>query len=160
MIATGAQSHAAFTEIAPVVDASHQKERDRMASNFEERGKALRATLEQTYQKLVAAHELRGGLHGTDVTDAVLPYVPIGISFGDAEAILRAAGFDVGPHPDINAPAKPNRPKDWYAVISKINPFISTFSAKVSIYISLLPKSPGDFTSVFEVQATFFVLGP
>jgi hypothetical protein len=126
----------------------------------DKRGAELRAALQRAYQELADSHQLRGGLHGTDITKVVLPYLPIGIRFSEAEAVLRSAGFVVGPHPDSNPPSNPNRPKDWYAVVASINPFQRRFPSKTSLYISLLPKSPGDYTIVSEVGATFFVSLP
>ena len=137
------------------------KEDHRMVvEDFVKRGKELRAKLQQTYKKLVDSNELRGGLHGTDVTYAVLPYIPIGTSFSGAVAILRNAGFVVGPHPDSNPPPNPNRPKDWYAVVAQITPFAQKFPSRTDLYVSLLPKSPGDYTIVSRIDAQFFISLP
>jgi hypothetical protein len=135
-----------------------QAEKHQMAfDGLEQRGKRLRAALQRKYEKLAESHQLRGGLHGTDVTDAVLPYIPIGISFSDAETVLKDAGFVVGPHPDLNAPPNPNRAKDWYSVVAKISPFAGRSGTKVDLYVSLLPRAPGDYTVVSKISATFFV---
>jgi len=131
-----------------------------VARDVVQSGRELRAKLQQTYKKLVDSNDLRGGLHGTDVTYAVLPYVPIGTSFSEAEAILRSAGFVVGPHPDSNPPPNPNRPKDWYAVVAQITPFAQKFPYRTDIYVSLLPESPGDYTIVSRVHAQFFISLP
>jgi hypothetical protein len=69
--------------------------------------------------------------------------------------VLRSAGFSVEPHPDLNQTANPNRPKDWYAVIASISPFVERFPTKVSVYVTLLPRSPGDYTVVANVSAAF-----
>ena len=128
--------------------------------DLEQRGRELRSALQQTYQKLVDSHELRGGLHGTDVTATVLPYIPVGISFSEAESILKNAGFVIGRRPDLNTPPTPSRPKDWYAVIAKLSPFSKGPVFKVDLYVSLLPRSPGDYSNVSQIGATFFVSGP
>jgi beta-lactam-binding protein with PASTA domain len=49
------------------------------------------------------------------------------MSFDEAEAILRAAGFSVEARPDVNAPQNPNRSIDWYAVLAKIPHFVVLF---------------------------------
>jgi hypothetical protein len=127
------------------------------SDDLEQRGKELRAELQQAYQKLVDSRKLGGG-RGTDATEAVLPYIPIGTSFWEAETVLRNAGFVVGPRPDVNAPPNPNRAADWYAVIARINPFSTKLlESKISLYVTLLPKSPGDYTIISKISATFFV---
>jgi hypothetical protein len=127
----------------------HQAASDDVA----QRGKALRAELHRAYQKLVASRKLT---QGTDVTEVVLPYVPIGASFSEAEAILRSAGFVVHPHPNLNSPPDLNRSRDWYGVLASITPFDSNFVSTVKLYILLLPKSPGDYTDVSNVSARFY----
>jgi hypothetical protein len=119
----------------------------------------LRAAIDKRYEELNGAHGLSGGLNGTDVTNVVLPYIRPGMSFKDAEEILRCAGFDIGAHPDPTPPPRVNRPKDWYAVIARIAPYLSPrfFGCKVDLYASLLPRNPGEYTSVEEVSATFYV---
>jgi hypothetical protein len=132
---------------------------DHMISNDpEERGRQLHAALEDAYQKLAATGTLSG--RGTDITAIVLPYFPPDITFDDAETTLRNAGFSLGPRPDLNAPPNPNRAKDWYAVVARISPFAQQFPSRTDLYISLLPKTPGDYTTVSRVSATFFVSRP
>lgn len=127
-----------------------------VAKDVVQSGRELRAKLQQAYKKLFDSNELRLGPHGTDVTYVVLPYIPIGTSFSEAEAILRNAGFVVGPHPDSNPPPNPNRPKDWYAVLAQITPFAQKFPSRTDLYVSLLPKSPEDYTIVSRIEATLF----
>jgi hypothetical protein len=128
------------------------------ADDLERRGKELRAELQRTYESLRAARKLSGG--GTDMTDAVLPYIQTGMSFSDAETILRNAGFLVEPHPDLNSASNPHKPRDWYAVVAVIDPFDAGFMRKVSLYVSLLPASSGDYSSVAKVSATIFTSMP
>jgi hypothetical protein len=138
-----------------------QKELHQMASDdVVQRGKELRSALQQTYQKLLNTGKLGGGLHGTDVTRTLLPYIPIGTPFSEAEAVLRNAGFVVGPHPDPSPPPNPNKPKDWYAVIAKISPFSQVFPSRADLYVSLLPKIPGYYTVISKMHAEFFVSLP
>jgi hypothetical protein len=52
---------------------------DGPSTDLDQRGKELRAALERKYQQL-AADKVRIDFNGVDVTDAVLPYIPVGIS--------------------------------------------------------------------------------
>jgi hypothetical protein len=129
-----------------------------MASDdSEQRGKGLRAQLNKTYQNLQASQRFAG--NGNDITEAVLPYIPNGTPFSEAESILRSAGFIVGSRPDLNSERNPNKGRDWYAVVASM-PFKQGLMSNVNIYVSLLPKSPGDYTTVEKVSATLFVLMP
>jgi hypothetical protein len=126
-----------------------------------QRGKELRAALERKYQQISAGEVRVDPFHGADVTDAVLPYIPVGSSFSDAETILRHAGFFVGGHPDVNTQFGPNHGKDWYAVLASISPFARwQMFFRTSLYVVLLPRSPGDYSVVSKIRATFFVMGP
>ena len=74
----------------------NQTDRDQL----QQRGQELRAALQQTYQELLRTKRLNG--HRTDITQSVLPYISVGMSFRDAETILHNAGFtiekpDLGP---------------------------------------------------------------
>ena len=119
-------------------------------------GKSLRAELD----KAVKTRSLSGGISGTDMTDVVLPYIPVGTMFGDAEAILRDAGFTIYPYPDLSKSAGINQSKDWYAVTSGISFFEKKSLFRTDLYVSLLPVLPGEYTNVIKVTATVFVTGP
>jgi hypothetical protein len=125
---------------------------------IERRGKELRAALQQTYEEIVASAK-PSGLQ-TDITRSVTPYVSAGMTFEEAESILKVAGFEINPHPTADKAKDPNRAKDWYAVLASISSFIQGFMRKVSVYVTLFPKSPGDYTVVDNVQASFFVSMP
>jgi hypothetical protein len=133
---------------------------DDSADDLKERAQKLRAALERRYQELRAAHQLSGGLHGTDVSNDVRPYIAAGMSFDDAESILRDAGFVVGKRPGSEPPPGLNRAADWYAVVAKIGPFSAAFGTKIDLYVSLLPTSPADYAKVQKVSAVFFVSNP
>jgi hypothetical protein len=124
------------------------------------RGEELRKVFWDTYRKLSGSRELRTGLGGTDVTNIVLPYIPIGTQFEEAEAILRAAGFVVGPRPNHTRATDPNRTKNWFCVVARISPFHKKLFYKASLYVSIMPRSPGDYTDVVGLKATFFVSMP
>jgi hypothetical protein len=125
---------------------------------IERRGKELRAALHQTYEELVASEKVSG--LETDISGYIAPYIFAGITFDDAESILRAAGFSLNPRPPDNQAKNPNKAKDWYAVLARISPFVQRVIGKVSVYVTLFPKSPGDYTVVENVQASFFVSMP
>ena len=124
----------------------------------EARGHALKDELWKLYKELRATGKL--GSPSTDISETVLPYVPPGTSFCDAETTLRAAGFVVGSFPTSDRASDPNRPWQWYGVVARISSFAESFPFKVSLYVTLLPPSPGDYTSVEKVTARFFVSGP
>ncbi len=129
-----------------------------VAKDVVQSGRELRIKLEETYKKLVDTNGLR--LLETDVTYAVLPSIPVGTSFSEAEAILRNAGFVVEPHPTPNSLPDPNKPKDWYAVLASIAPFHKKFPFITDLYVMLYPDSPGDYKSVTKISATFLTSGP
>jgi hypothetical protein len=112
---------------------------------LQQRGKELRAALDKAYDqtRAVRAHEI-------DITETVLPYIPVGISFVDAEGIVRNAGFSVE-RPDLEKSRA--RGGDWYAVTAIIPFFRQPLLGKVSIYLYLIPKSPGDYTTVAKIKA-------
>jgi hypothetical protein len=95
------------------------------SKDLEQRGRELRVQLEKTYDELVASRRLSGA--STDITESVRRYFSGDMSFDEAEAILRAAGFSVEARPDVNAPQNPNRSIDWYAVLAKIPHFVVLF---------------------------------
>ncbi len=135
-----------------------EKQSAAAATAEDERGHALKSELWKLYNELKTARKL--GPVSTDITERVLPYVAPGISFQEAETILRAAGFKMPPYPKPQRASDPNRPRDWYAVVAWISPFAESFPFKVSVSVTLQPKSPGDYTSVEKVGAHFFVSGP
>jgi hypothetical protein len=128
------------------------------SDDLEQRGKELRAALQGTYESLRSARKLSGG--GTDITESVLPFIQTGMSFSDAESTLRNAGFSVGPHPNSNQASNSSRATDWYAVVATISPFDAGFMMKASLYVSLLPSSPDDYTSVAKASAKLFISTP
>jgi hypothetical protein len=124
------------------------------SEELEMRGQALRVAVQSIYRRLISSGEMREGL---EVTDTVLPYLPTGISFDEAEAVLRNAGFVVERRPNVNGPQRPNRARDWYAVISHLSLPAPSFGVKIALYILLLPERPGDYRSVSKVSATFYI---
>ena len=125
------------------------------ARSLERRGQALRNALENEYHRV-----LRRSGPNVDVTDVVLPFISNGMPFANAEAILRAAGFAVGRRPQPSSVLESNRNKEWYAVIASIEHFKENGLVDVSAYVTLLPKSPDDYTVVDEMKAVLFFTMP
>ncbi len=123
--------------------------------NVQERAKELRVALCRAYERVSAAGGLNS-FHGPEVTEDVLPYIPLGTSFTEAVALLSYAGFTIGRYPDINAPPDRNRSRDWYALTTSVSPFASQLIDRDDLYISLLPPSPGEYTTVSKLTAKFF----
>ncbi len=94
------------------------------------------------------------------MSDVVLPFIPPGTTFADAEAILRNASFTVHPYPDPATANDQDRSEDWYAVIASIPFFRKRFLLRTNLYVSLFPRSPGDYSKVVKVIATVLVTGP
>ena len=119
-------------------------------------GQRLRADLDAA----IRTRPLSGRLQGTDVTDVVRPYLPVGMTFIAAEAMLRDAGFTILPYRDRHQATDVNRCKDWYAVLAVI-PFIrKQFLFRTNLSVELLPEAPFDYTTVTRMTATVLVTGP
>ncbi|MFY9642451.1 MAG: hypothetical protein WCD20_19770 [Rhodomicrobium sp.] len=126
-----------------------------VSGDLGKRGAELRGALQPAYKRVVAGGGF-GPLHGADVTEDILPFIPTGTPFNDAVVILKSAGFDILPYPNVNAPPNRNRAKNWYALIARISPFANGIFDRYELYVSLLPPSPGEYTTVSKVAATFY----
>jgi hypothetical protein len=66
------------------------------ATDLKARGQQLRAEIDALYHGRKPHKEVHyNDPNGLDISDTVIKYLPIGISFDDAESILRFAGFKV-----------------------------------------------------------------
>ena len=81
------------------------------------------------------------------ITDIVIKYIPIGTSFDDAEAILRAAGFKVSP--------REQNPifHDLYEVNAVIDQYVTALFGNTSINVVLRPKNKDDWSAVQSLEA-------
>jgi hypothetical protein len=131
-------------------------------TDLDRKAHEFHAFLDRLYRSLKDQHKLQSGFDGTDITADVAPFFPEGMPFDQAEDMLRRAGFSVGRHPDLAPPpeVKVNRSKDWYGVVAAISPFASGFLTRVNLYVTLMPKAPGDYSSVERVRATIFLSMP
>jgi hypothetical protein len=112
-------------------------------------GKQLRAAIDRSYEERRAAHKTRGP--GIEITDVVAKYISSGMSFTDAEAILREAGFTVLPQRiNRNLPEKnPLR----YAVTATIDQYLPSYVCRTSADVELYPRSPDDYSAVQNISA-------
>jgi hypothetical protein len=117
-------------------------------SELEMRGKQLRSEIDERYKKLCAAKAIKPmGQGRNDIDDIVTKYVPIGISFNEAEIILRSAGFKVGPR------EKHSLITNKFMVFAEIAQYVPTLLGKTSIYVTLEPESPNDWRQVKKIEA-------
>jgi hypothetical protein len=128
-----------------------------VTEDLQQRGRELRGAIDHTYKTLVDRNGLQQGLKGNDISPVVSKYIPLGTSFDDAEKILRAAGFTVDPRPGQNPPE--DRP-DKHDVVAYIVPYVQGFMSRTNVYISLRPKSPGNYTTIAKVNAGILVSLP
>ena len=138
-------------EIGEHARSASELEKMTAASNeLELRGKQLRAEIDSTYNKLSAARAIKNqGMGRNFITDVVIKYIPIGTSFDDAEAILRAAGFTIQPR--VPNPYLPDDEK--YDERATIDQYVRTPFGKTSIDVSLRPRGPGDYSTVKSITA-------
>jgi len=123
-------------------------------ATLEQRGITLRIELEKAFDRLAATGKLS---FRNDVTASILPYISAGMTFEEAESVLRAAGFIVYPHPGAREEQDRNRPRDWYAVLAEIPEFSRRVLGNVAVYVTLYPEAPGDYGNVKDLKASIFV---
>jgi hypothetical protein len=80
-------------------------------------------------------------------------YIPEGISFDEAEHILRCAGFDVCERPDADVPGEQS---DRYDVIATTL-LDKSFIGRTDLILAMRPKSPVDYSTVKEIRAAIIV---
>jgi hypothetical protein len=122
--------------------------------DMQRRGKELRAAIDQHYHKLSQIGKLT---YDNTIDDLVLKDIPIGMSFDNAEQILRTAGFKVEPRPPVNPPGTRS---DRYDVVASIVPYLDAFPSRTSIYVSLSPESPGDYKTISRLSASITISMP
>lgn len=143
---------------AAIASASGRSATTGEVTQMEIQAQEFRVFLDQLHQRLSDEHKLRGA--GTDVTADIAPFIPKGMDLGSAEAFLRAAGFEVGPRHGLNPPPEVNRSADWFGVVARLDPTRPALQRKDTLYITLMPRSPDDYSIVESVSATIFVSMP
>jgi len=140
----------------PILEAGEPKDTKKLSpDDLKERGIKLRAELENIFKKLLASGKPLN--RKIDITSSIAAYIPVGMTFDESERILRAAGFEVYPRPGAREAQDPNRTRDWYAVYAEKPNFSRRVLGSVTVAVSLFPESPGDYSNVKNVGATFFI---
>jgi len=123
---------------------------------FSQQGKKLRADLEHVYRN--STEKAKSPLSGIDVSLTVAKYIPIGTSFDDAERILKADGFRMGPRPPhhVQKDSIVKYPEAlrfaWSGGLDLDQTFLVS---KTSVSVTLFPDSPGSPNArVKEIQAS------
>jgi hypothetical protein len=112
------------------------------SADLQQRGKQLRAQINAKYRELEAEHKISARpKNGTDVSEIVMRFIPPGSSFDDAKAILNAAGCRVAPTP-MDGKIYAN------AVVA------SHFPIGVIFSVLLVPRTPGEFSIVGDINAS------
>lgn len=128
------------------------------ATDWKVRGHQLRADIDALYFGRKPHKEVHyNDPNGLDISDTVIKYCPIGISFDDAESILRSAGFTVS----RKAAVAEGNTKSAARIEGYIEPyehFLFFWSYHSSVKVSLISKSTGDFDEVGEVTGRIFWL--
>jgi len=137
------------------IEASAASEREKSVEGSKQlvdRGRQLRLDIDRTYKKLSEEGAIKNqGMGRNFITDVVTKYIPLGTSFDDAEAILRAAGFTV--YPRIPNPRISDLYPEKHDVIATIDQYVPTPFGKTSVDVALRPRAPGDYSVVQNVTA-------
>jgi hypothetical protein len=123
---------------------------------LDERGRQLRLAVEQKFATLENTNSLQIFPNLNDITDFIKGHIPEESSFDDAEAILRAGGFEVEARPEGEVPG--NRP-GRYAVCGTMVIERRAMSLAECI-VCMRPKSPGDYSVVKKISAVIKLIYP
>jgi hypothetical protein len=119
-------------------------------------GHRLHRDLIAEYKHLRGAGMIVYRKHYPDVSAVVARYIPPGTSFQDAIAILDAAGRWHRKHPPETPPLEPD--SHGNVVVRILLPTsIFEFGTGYICVITLVPRVPGDLTTVGEAKAIIFV---
>lgn len=122
-------------------------------NSLEIRGQALRKNIDAAYSKLVASGV---SVQGVNISDTVLLHIPPGTSFEDAEAILKAAGFEIAPPPTEQDMFK--FINHGYAIQASINPYVQHLISRDILFAQLISEKKYEFKTVQRVRAVFSYL--
>jgi hypothetical protein len=93
--------------------------------------------------------------NGLDISDTVIKYCPIGITFDNAESILLSAGFAVSKRTAVEE-GNTKAPARMEGYIEPYQHFLIFLSYHSSVKVTLLPKEAGDFREVGAVSGRIF----
>lgn len=136
-----------------------EKEKIVKSKELKQIGKELRKAIDEEYDRLADADELKIMGQGRNcITDVVVKYIPIGTSFDDAEAILRAAGFKVGKRYLEPLLFRKNGTSSIGSYSEIDNYKLLPLFANTSINVFLEPKSKNDWSTVQNLEATIAII--
>jgi hypothetical protein len=117
-------------------------------SEIGRRGHALHGEIVAAYADLNARHAVKAD---NDVKVIVLKYIPIGITFDEAENILRAAGCEVG----IRYAGMVNSviPLEEQIGRRRVDARLGMDFAEL-FFVSLFPRGPNDYSGVGNLSAS------
>lgn len=127
----------------PLICMAQGNEKNQMnMSDLEQRGKELRAEIDQEFQKLKGSNKFE---FRNDIVPLFEKYMPVGTSFDEAAVILRSAGFNIDPLPPYPVPEDPppGYSNESRFMMSGDITLESNFYSKSEAIIVVRPESPG-----------------
>ncbi len=111
-----------------------------------QRAEQLRAAIDEVFLQLQASKSLKRSIHdGNDVTAIVVTYIPVGMSFDDAEATLKATGWKI-------------EPSRQGQIIARARMRDRLFDAKHALAVEVVPEASDGFSVVKAVSATIYLV--
>jgi hypothetical protein len=122
--------------------------RDGTRHDWELQGRQLRAQVDLAYKRW-GLHRSPGTTQRQSILEVFTPFIRKGTSFEEAEAILRAAGFDVRP-PVVNQ-FFPEHLRHYR--LATIEHYVSTPFGKTDIVVVLRPRTPQRYDVIETITA-------
>lgn len=124
-----------------------------ISAEQQKRGKALRAEIDKLYADMKSRGALKHDGQGyNDITDTIVKYLPVGSSFDDAEAVLRAARCVIH-YPSSVKPRRLPLPWDDDVIAQGV---IEHHLLGTNLFdVNLTPQNPGEYTVVAKISARF-----
>jgi hypothetical protein len=113
---------------------------------LKQRADQLRAAIDQIFLQLRASKSLKESIHdGNDVTAIVVTYIPVGMSFDEAEVIVKATGWKIEPSRQGHIIAR-TRMRD------------GLFDRKHALAVEVVPETADGFSVVKAVSAAIYLV--
>lgn len=122
-----------------------------------EKGVALRNAVLLAYEEGIRSNRLSAGMNGNNITNVVRRFLPGGVSFSDAEQVLRGGGFSVSSRPIKLVESVRLDKFDVYGVLEPPSAELPPAS-RVQIFVQLHPVYGNDYTRNFEVTGSIFII--